>query len=94
VPGAIVSYRVADFSAFVRVFEQNTAMREAAGMSFVILCQAASDPNHVFIFVEGDDLAKLRAFDKSVGFEDMLKVAGVITPPQIQFLDKIHHLPQ
>ena len=92
-PGVIVNYRVADFDAFLTVFQQNAEERKAAGMRNVILWQAAGDPNHVFIVMEGDDLEKLREFDASDELEQILKLAGVITPPQVHYLEKVHYFP-
>jgi hypothetical protein len=92
-PGVIVSYRVANVNAFLKVFEDSAAMRKAAGMHNAALWQAAGDPNHVFIVIEGNDIEQLREFNASDELEQAMKLGGVITPPQVQFLDKVRYFP-
>ena len=92
-PGAIVHYRVACFDAFLKVFEQHAVMRKAAGIYHTRLCQVAGDPNHVYMDVECEDVAMLRVFCTSSELEHAMQLAGVITPPQVQFLDKVRSYP-
>lgn len=90
-PGAIVHFRVASFEAFRRVYEQNAVLRRAFGISRALLCQAAGDANDVFLFLECDDLENLRVYEASDEIQQAMKVGGVITPPQVQYLETVHN---
>jgi heme-degrading monooxygenase HmoA len=82
-----MNHRVAEFDKWLQVFEQHASMRQAAGFSNVHVWQGAGEPNNVFIYMEGDDLAKMQAFGQSEELKQAMQRAGVASAPQINLLE-------
>ena len=89
-PAIIVNHRVADYEPWLKVFEEHASMRQAAGFSNVHVWQGAGEPNNVFIYMEGDDLAKMQAFGQSEELKQAMQRGGVVSQPQYTLLDNGH----
>lgn len=92
-PAVIVNHRVADFAAWLEVFEAHAAVREAAGFFNTRVWQAAGDPSSVFICMENNSLAAMQVFGASDELRDRMRSGGVIGTPQFTLLDSVRNYP-
>jgi hypothetical protein len=86
-PAVIVNHRVADFDAWLKLFESHSPTRQAAGFFNTAVWQAAGDPTNVFIYMENNSLAAMQAFGASEDLQQRMAEGGVIGAPQIHALD-------
>jgi hypothetical protein len=77
----LMNHQVADFDAWVKVFEANGALRQQAGVTGSVVWQAADDPNNVFVLIKGVEPAKAQAFTQSAELQQAMQRAGVISQP-------------
>jgi quinol monooxygenase YgiN len=85
--GAIVVHDVADYGAWKGVFDQHDAARKQAGIIGYAVNRRADKPNTVVIYLQAASLDQLRAFASSPDLKATMERAGVISPPQITFVD-------
>lgn len=82
----LVNHRVADFGAWIKVFEEHGAQRQLMGTTGSVVWQAADDPNNVFVVIKGVDLAKALAFPQSADLKAAMQRGGVISQPSFTLL--------
>ena len=79
--GAIMEIKVKDYAAWKAIFDADTQVRTDAGVASYALSQNPQDPNHLFLWLEGDDKDKLDAYLKSKELKARNKEAGVKGQP-------------
>lgn len=83
----LIRHRVADFETWKAAYEAHKEARVLAGLREEKLMRNASDPNDVVILFTSDDRKKAEDFSKSPDLRDVMQRAGVISLPEIVFLD-------
>ena len=86
-PAVIVKLKVADYAAWLPVYESRAAARQAAGAQSSVVSQDEHDPNSVSIFLEVESLDRAREFITSDETAQTLKRGGVLAPPEVQYLN-------
>lgn len=82
----IVTHRVKDFDAWLKVYDgEGTANRAAQGLVARALARGIDDPNMVLISFVVTDMAKAKARIASEDLKKIMMDAGVEGPPQINF---------
>ncbi len=83
----LIRHRVADFDLWKIAYEAHKDARERAGLREEKLMRNASDPNDVVILFTSDDRKKAEDFSKSPDLREVMQRAGVISLPEIVFLE-------
>ena len=82
-----VKHRVADYTAWKRVFDEHEPMRRAAGLTGHSLHRGNDDPSVVILAFRASDLRKAKQFAASDDLKDVMARAGVEGPPEIWFAE-------
>jgi quinol monooxygenase YgiN len=75
--GAISDFKVKDYAAWKAIFDADKQVRTDAGVASYALSQDPKDPNHIYLWLEGDDKDKLDAYLKSKELKARAKEGGV-----------------
>lgn len=87
--GAIVDIKAKDFAAWKAIFDADKQVRTDAGVASYALSQDAKDPNHIYLWLEGDDKDKLDAYLKSKELKARNKEAGVKGQPKVAVYENV-----
>jgi hypothetical protein len=83
----IVKHRVANFEKWKTVFDEMEGERKAHGWTGYTILRDASDANLVVIVNRMADLNEAKRYGGSPVLKSAMEQAGVISPPEIQFLN-------
>ena len=86
-PAAIVRHEVADYAAWKRGFDAHAEARARAGVIGHAVNVSAENPNLVVVYLQAESLDALRAFASSADVKEVMKAAGVISAPEISFVN-------
>lgn len=82
----MVTHKVKNFDAWLKVFdEEGTANRASQGLIDVVLARGINDSNVVHLVFDIKDMAKAKASIFSDAKKKLMKSAGVIGEPKIEF---------
>lgn len=84
-----VHHKVADYSAWRQVYDEMTALRTQFGSSGGVVMRTASDPNEIVILTHWPTVEKARAYAQSPELKEGMQRAGVISQPEVLFLDEV-----
>ncbi len=79
-------HKVADFSAWKRVFDSHAEAQREAGLIVEKVVRNVDDPNEVFMVFEVTDLEKARGFVTSPDVPEAQEQSGVLEEPDLYFL--------
>jgi quinol monooxygenase YgiN len=88
-PYVLVTHKVEDFDRWKDIFDEVAPMREEAGEKSATVYRDVSDPNTVTALFEWDTLENAHEYTGSDRLKAAMRTAGVISAPQIAFLDGI-----
>ena len=83
----IVNYEVKDFNIWKEAFESNSDVRKSAGIE-AIPYREIEHPNKVYIVGEAPSKELLEEMFSNPRFVQLMQTAGVITKPNVVFLNK------
>ena len=86
-PHILVRQKVEDYAKWKEAFDGDAGVRQAGGSRGGHVFQSAADPNEVFILLEWDTMDNLKQFAQSDELKERMQQAGVIGPPDINFID-------
>lgn len=89
----LVRFTVEDLAKWKPVFEEAAALRKSFGSLGVRAFSKADSPNEVAILAEYEDRAKAQQMFQSQEFREATKRAGVMSAPEVTFLDEVVNLP-
>ena len=89
----LVRFSVEDLGKWKPVFEEAAELRKNFGSMGVRAFSKADSPNEVVILAEYEDREKANQMFQSQEFRDATKRAGVMGPPEVNFLDEVVNLP-
>lgn len=84
--GAIVVHDVADYASWKRAFDDHDATRKQAGIIGYAVNRRADKPNTVVLYLQAKSLDQLKAFTSSADLKATMQGAGVVSAPQISFV--------
>jgi quinol monooxygenase YgiN len=88
--GALADLKVKDFAAWKAIFDADAALRnETGGVASYAIAQDPKDPNHVYLWLEGDDKDKIDAYLKSKEHKARDKEAGVKGAPKVSLYENV-----
>ncbi|WP_445475949.1 hypothetical protein ACT9XH_04240 [Methanococcoides methylutens] len=85
----LVKHTVEDFSKWKLGFDDHESTRKENGSKGGMLFRTSEDPNSLVILLEWDNIENARKFSESDELKKKMEELGVITKPDIFFLDKI-----
>ncbi|WP_292466547.1 hypothetical protein [Methanolobus sp.] len=88
----LIKHRVEDFSKWKQGFDENGSTRKANGSKGGMVFRTSEDPNSLAILFEWDSIENARKFTESAELKKKMGEVGVISKPEIIFLDKIEDI--
>jgi len=86
-PTIMVKHTVKDFAKWKTVFDEHADIRKAAGCLGGRLFQDAKKPNDITLVMHWDSLQNAQGFIDSQDLRGTMEKAGVISQPEVQFLN-------
>lgn len=87
--GALSDVKVKDYAAWKAIFDADKQVRTDAGVASYAISQDPKDPNHVYLWLEGDDKDKLDTYLKSKELKARNKEAGVKGAPKTSLFENV-----
>lgn len=84
----LIKHDVADYSEWKVAFDAHDSVREEFGQQGYRLFTNAEDGNHVVAVLEWDSVENARRFLEESDVEAAMADAGVVSEPEISFLDE------
>lgn len=85
----VVRHKVTDYAKWKPAYEAHDSARLANGLHSYVIARGVEDSNTVLIAMRMDDVAKAKAFAAMPELKDVMKKAGVVGPPMIDFLESV-----
>ena len=85
----IVRHKVADYAKWKPGYDAHDSARLASGLHSYVIARGVEDSNMVLIAMRMDDVNKAKAFAAMPELKDVMKKAGVVGPPMIDFLESV-----
>ncbi len=83
----LVRHKVADYSAWKKVYDAHLPVRQKAGLKQNQLLHGSNGSNEVVILFSTDDLGRAKEFYESEELRVTMQKAGVIGRPDVSFLE-------
>jgi heme-degrading monooxygenase HmoA len=83
-----VRHRVADYDTWKIGYDEHGVTRKEHGCTGDMLLRDANDPNEVLILTFWPTLANAQAFATDPGLPEVMKNAGVVSEPRIEFYEE------
>jgi heme-degrading monooxygenase HmoA len=87
-PYMLVRHKVKDYDQWKLVFEENGSMRKGAGSKGSTVFRDAEDPDRVTVLIKWDSIENAIKFSKADDLRKAMMKAGVISQPDISFLNE------
>ena len=85
-----IRHRVQDYARWREGFDNHAPARQAGGATDeAYVMRDLNDPNDVTVMLGWSDLEKARSFIQSASLKDAMQSAGVVSPPEIRFLETV-----
>jgi hypothetical protein len=85
-----VRQTVEDYARWKEGFDNHASARQAGGATDEgNVMRDVGAPNNITVILGWSDLEKARAFTQSVSLKEAMQKAGVISPPEIRFLETV-----
>lgn len=89
-PAAVIAqFSVADFDAWKETFDSVEQVRRDAGIGGHHINRAEDDPNQLGIYMAVNDIDKARAFTESDQLKQIMRDAGVTSPPTFMWMTPV-----
>ena len=88
----LVHYEVADYNSWRAVFDAALDFRHQGGEQSCRAFRKMGDPNNLTLLFEWEDLARAQCYMNSDELRKKMKQAGVIGPPEIQYLSEMYSI--
>jgi len=85
----LVMHKVEDYDKWKSLYDENGAMRKAYGSKGASVFRQANDPNSLVIITEWENIEKGKVFAESEDLKTTMQKAGVISQPEIYYLEEI-----
>jgi hypothetical protein len=83
-----VKHKVADYTAWRKVYDEFDGTRQAKGVTAQAVYQSADDPNDITVTHDFGSITAARAFVDSKELHDTMRRAGVVGAPTIWFANR------
>jgi len=84
----ILNHKVIDYNTWRPYFDADVQRRNSAGLKEIKIGRNSQDPNHIFMIFEASDPLKAASMmNNDAELKEVMKKAGVISPPEVVILD-------
>jgi quinol monooxygenase YgiN len=83
-----VHHKVKDYAAWRKVFDELTGVRTKFGSTGQHVYRSGNDANDVVIITDWHDIEQARAYAQSPDLREGMQHAGVISQPEVLFLEE------
>ena len=87
----LLAHRVEDVDRWKAGFDDHEPARRAAGILGHHINRAEDDPHLITLFLPLSDLDQAKAFTASPDLGEVMQRVGVVSPPEIQWLQPVRH---
>jgi quinol monooxygenase YgiN len=85
-----IRHRVEDYARWREGFDNHAPARQAGGATDeAYVMRNLDDPNEITVMLGWSDLDKARSFTQSASLKDAMQSAGVVSTPEIRFLETV-----
>jgi len=84
----LVHHKVQDYSAWRKLFDEDDKRRREYGATGFQILKSASDPNDLTVIMDYPSIDAAKAFATSDALKEKMKDAGVVSPPEVMFLEE------
>ena len=91
-PYALVRITFEDYGKWKAVFDEAATLRKVYGSQGVRVFRSVDKPDEAVILGEYEDLEKARQLFQSQELRATTQRAGVVGPPEVDFLDEVDRL--
>ena len=84
-----VHHKVADYSNWRKVYDSMDGTRRQFGMTGARVFRSAADPNEITVHTEWPSIDQAKAYATSPELKAGLQNAGVISQPDVAFLEEL-----
>ena len=85
----LVHHKVEDYNKWKPFFDEHSSFRSQMGSKGGRVFRSINDPNDLFILFEWDSIENAQKFGQSDNLKETMKKAGVITVPDVYFMDEV-----
>ena len=85
----MVIHKVEDFEKWKSMYDEHGEMRKKLGSKGAFLFRNNENPNEMIIISKWDDMKSAKNFAESEDLKNTMQKAGVISIPEVYYLDKI-----
>lgn len=84
-----VHHKVQDYPTWRKFFDEATLTRTRFGSTGQQVYCSPTDPNEITILTEWKDISGAKAYAQSNELKEVMQNAGVISQPDVMFLDEV-----
>jgi heme-degrading monooxygenase HmoA len=84
----LVHIKVEDYNKWKPVFDGHASFRSEMGSKSGKVLHISDNPNDIFILFEWDSIENAKKFSQSDNLKEAMKNSGVISMPEIYFLEE------
>ena len=88
----LVHHKIADYQKWRVTFDASIAFRQQGGEESCRIFQNPEDPHKLILLFEWESAERARHFLSSPELQSRMQQAGVVGPPEIEFLNELHTL--
>ena len=85
----IVKHKVADYAKWKPGYDAHDSVRLANGLHSYVIARGVDDSNLVLVAMIMDDVDKAKAMAADPGLKDVMKKAGVVGAPEIDYIHSV-----
>jgi hypothetical protein len=85
----VVHHKVQDFAKWKPIFDEDGTRRKEFGSKGAMVMRTVGDPNDLFIVFEWSSVADARKFTESDELKKTMERAGVVSEPEVYFLEEL-----
>ena len=89
----MVKHKVEDFEKWKSIYDEHGAMRKKLGSKGAFAYRNSNDPNEMIIISKWDNMESAKNFAESENLKNAMKKSGVISKPEVYYLDEIERTP-
>jgi hypothetical protein len=84
----LVHHKIEEFNKWKTAFDDHSGIRAEHGSTGGKIFRNADDPNDIFVFLEIRSIENGKKFAQSDSLKEAMKEAGVISIPEVYFLEE------
>jgi heme-degrading monooxygenase HmoA len=84
----LVHHKVEDYNKFKPVFDAHASFRSEGGSRGGKIFRSTNDPNELFVLLEWDSVQNAQKFAQSDELKEAMQEAGVISMPEVYFIEE------